>query len=92
MPWDFLGHVGLLSLWAVCGLLPWFVVLVARRGEGVFAALLPAIVGGMAGGLLTATLLKDWSGFAVSVIAALIVGGIATMVVVARPLARSEAR
>ncbi len=90
MPWSALGIFGLLSLWAACGLVPWCVALVARRGERVFTSLPLAIIGGMAGGLLTASMLKDWTGVAVSVAAALIVGGIAT--VAAGPLARSASR
>ena len=90
MPWNALGIVGLLSLWAACGLVPWSVALVARRGEGVFVSLPLAIVGGMAGGLLVAAFLKDGIGFAVSLAVALIVGGIATAA--AGPLIRSEAR
>ncbi len=78
MPWDFAGHVGVLSLWAACGLLPWFVALVARRGEGTFAALPFAIAGGIAGGLLTAAVLKDWTGLAVSIVAAVVAGALAT--------------
>ncbi len=90
MPWDFLGHVGLLSLWAACGLLPWFVALLVRRGEGVFAALPFAIIGGIAGGLLTAALLNDWTGFAVSIVAAVIAGALATTAVLIRGRLRAE--
>ncbi len=90
MPWSAFGIVGLLSLWAACGLLPWCVALIARRGEGVFASLPLAIIGGMAGGLLTASMLKDWTGLAISLGVALIVGGIAT--VAAGPLVRSDSR
>ena len=90
MPWNALGIVGVLSLWAACGLVPWCVALVAKRGEGVFASLPLAIIGGMAGGLLTASMLKDWNGFAVSLAVALIVGGAATVAV--GPLVRSASR
>ncbi len=67
MPWSALGIVGLLALWATCGLLPWCVALVAKKGEGVFASLPLAIIGGMAGGLLVAAIAKDGIGFAVSI-------------------------
>ncbi len=90
MPWNALGIVGLLSLWAACGLVPWCVALFAKKGEGVFASLPLAIMGGMAGGLLTASMLKDWNGFAVSLAVALIVGGAATVAV--GPLVRSAWR
>ncbi len=66
MPWNALGILGLLSLWAACGLLPWCLALVGKRGHGAFTSLPLAIVGGMAGGLLTAVLFKDWNGFAIS--------------------------
>ena len=77
MPWDFLGHVGLLSLWAACGLLPWCVALIAGRGRGAFSALPIAIVAGIAGGLLVATVAKDWTGLAISLAAATAVSAIA---------------
>ena len=88
MPWSALGIAGLLLLWAACGLLPWCVALVAKRGEGAFTSLPLAIIGGMAGGLLVAAIAKDVVGFAVSIPAALIVGGIATVAV--GPLVRSD--
>lgn len=71
MPWDLLGHVGLLSLWAACGLVPWSVMLIAGRGRGAFTALPVAIVAGIAGGLLVAFIVKDWNGFALSVLVAM---------------------
>ena len=90
MPWNALGIVGLLSLWAACGLLPWCVALVAKRGEGAFTSLPLAIVGGMAGGLLVAVFAKDGIGFAASLAVALVVGSIATVAV--GPLVRSDSR
>ena len=87
MPWSALGIVGLLSLWAACGLVPWCVALVAKKGEGAFTSLPLAISGGMVGGLLVAAIAKDGVGFAVSLAVALIVGGAATVAV--GPLVRS---
>ena len=66
MPWSALGIAGLLLLWAACGLLPWCVALVARKGEGAFTSLPLAIIGGMAGGLLVAVFAKGGIGFAAS--------------------------
>ena len=66
MPWSAFGIVGLLSLWAACGLLPWCLALVAKRGEGALRSLPLADVGGMAGGLLTAAIFKYWTCFAAS--------------------------
>ena len=77
MPWDVFGTVGLLSLWAACGLLPWCVALVAGRGRGTFSALPLAVVAGVAGGLLTAAFAKDEIGFAVSLPAAMAASAIA---------------
>jgi len=90
MPWDLLGHVGLLSLWAACGLVPWSVLLIAGRGRGAFTALPVAIVAGIAGGLLVAVIVKDWNGFAASLLAAMAASAIAISLV--GRLVRSEAR
>ena len=76
MPWSAFGIVGLLSLWAACGLLPWCVALVARRGEGAFMSLLLSIIGGMAGGLLVAVFAKDGIGFAASLPVATAAGAV----------------
>ena len=76
MPWSALGIAGLLLLWAACGLLPWCVALVARKGEGAFTSLPLAIIGGMAGGLLVAAIAKDVVGFAVSLPVATAAGAV----------------
>ncbi len=74
MPWNALAIVGLLSLWAACGLLPWCVALFARRGAGAFTSLPLAIVAGIAGGLLVAAIAKDGIAFAVSMPVAMVAG------------------
>jgi len=74
MSWDVLGHLGLLALWAACGLLPWCVLLVARRGRGALTALPFAIAGGVAGGLLVVAFAKDVAGLAISLVVAMTVG------------------
>lgn len=71
MPWNALGILGLLSLWAACGLLPWSVALVLGRGRGAFTALPIAIVAGIVGGLVVATVMKDWIGFGISLAGAM---------------------
>ncbi len=76
MLWNALGIVGLLSLWAACGLLPWCLALFAKRGEGAFTSLPLAVVGGMAGGLLVAVFAKDGIGFAASLPAATAAGAV----------------
>jgi len=77
MLWEFLGIVGVFSLWAACGLLPWSVALIAGRGRGAFSTLPFAIAAGIAGGLLTAVFAKDGIGFAVSLLAATAASAIA---------------
>ena len=66
MPWTALGLLGLLSLWAACGLLPWSVALVLGRGRGAFSALLVAIVAGIVGGLTVAVFADSWLAVLVS--------------------------
>ncbi len=66
MPWNALGVLGLLSLWAACGLLPWSVVLIAGRGRGAFSVLPVAIVAGIVGGLLVAVFADGWLAVLVS--------------------------
>ncbi len=70
MPWTALGVLGLLSLWAACGLLPWCVVLIAGRGRGAFSALPVAIVAGIAGGLVVAAIADSWLALLVSLASA----------------------
>ncbi len=77
MPWDLLGHVGLLSLWAACGLLPWSVMLIAGRGRGAFTALPVAMVAGILGGLLVAVFADGWLAFLVSLFTATALSAIA---------------
>ncbi len=66
MPWNALGILGLLSLWAACGLLPWCVALVLGRGRGAFSALPVAVVAGIGGGLLVAIFADSWLAVLVS--------------------------
>ena len=80
MPWDVFGTVGLLSLWAACGLLPWSAALILGRGRGALSALPLAVVAGIVGGLLTAAFAKDGAGFAVSLPAAMAASAVALVV------------
>ena len=66
MPWNALGILGLLSLWAACGLLPWSVALILGRGRGAFTVLPVAIVAGIVGGLLVALFGDSWLAVLVS--------------------------
>jgi hypothetical protein len=82
--WPALGMLGILSLWSAIALVPWFALLIARRGEGVFLALPVVVAAGIAGGALTPTLGgKGWLGFEISLLAALTASA-ATIVVLAR--------
>ena len=87
MPWNLLGHLGLLSLWAACGLLPWCLALFVARGRGTLTALPAAAVAGMAGGLLVPALGADGgTGFAASLAAAMASGALAVVLTVRRSL------
>lgn len=66
MPWNALGILGLLSLWAACGLLPWSAALVLGRGRGAFTVLPVAIVAGIVGGLMVAVFADSWLAVLVS--------------------------
>jgi len=50
--WPVLGLLGILALWGAVALVPWYVLLIARRGRGTFVALPLAVVAGIAGGAL----------------------------------------
>ncbi len=84
MPWDLIGHIGLLSLWAACGLLPWFAAFLVRRGRGAFRALPVAVVAGIAGGVLVPVFAKGGTGVVISLMTATVAGAMATMAVLIR--------
>ena len=79
VPWELLGLIGILSLWAACALVPWFALLVLRGGRGAFATLPFAVTAGVLGGLLVAVFAKGWTGFVVSLPAATLAGAVATV-------------
>ena len=87
--WEALGLLGVLALWAACGLLPNSVALIAARGRGALVALPLAALSGMAAGLLVAALAKDGTGFAVSLAVATLAGVVVAMVIVWRVRATS---
>ncbi len=66
MPWNALGILGLFSLWAACGLLPWCVALIAGRGRGALSALPVAMMSGIVGGLIVAAFADSWLAVLVS--------------------------
>jgi hypothetical protein len=76
--WPALGMLGMLSLWGAIAIVPWLALLIARRGEGAFAALPVAIAAGVAGGALTPALGgKDAFGFGISLLGALAASALA---------------
>ena len=56
MFWEFLGLLGILTLWGAFGLVPWCAALVVGRGRGALVALPLAFVAGAAGGALVPVL------------------------------------
>ncbi len=90
MPWNLLGHLGLLSLWAACGLLPWCAALLVSRGRGALASLPLAAFAGIAGGALVPAIGADGGiGFAVS-LATAVAGGAVAVTIAVRRASRSQ--
>jgi hypothetical protein len=90
--WPVLGLLGVLTLWGAIALVPWYALLIARRGRGVYLALPVAVAAGIAGGALTPALGgKDAFGFGISLLAALATAS-AVCVAVARRLATDSHR
>ncbi len=77
MPWTALGFLGLFSLWAACGLLPWSAALILGRGRGAFTVLPVAIVAGMLGGLMVAVFADSWQAVLVSLATATLAAAVA---------------
>jgi hypothetical protein len=70
--WPVLALLGILALWGVVALGPWYVLLIARRGRVRLWRMPIAVAAGIAGGALTPALGgKDAFGFAISLLAAL---------------------
>jgi hypothetical protein len=82
--WPVLGLLGILALWGSVALVPWYGLLIVRRGRVRLWWMPIAVAAGIAGGALTPALGgKDAFGFGVSLLAALAASA-ATMVVLAR--------
>ncbi len=87
--WPALGMLGILSLWGAIALAPWYALLIARRGEGVFLALPVAVAAGIAAGALTPALGgKGWFGFEISLLAALVASAMAAIAMGKREVRR----
>ncbi len=82
MDWSALALLGVLALWGALALVPWYVLLIARRGRGAFVALPIAVVAGIAGGALTPALGgKDAFGLGISLVAALVASAMAAIAI-----------
>jgi hypothetical protein len=85
MFWEFLGLLGILTLWGAFGLVPWCAALVVGRGRGALVALPLAFAAGVGGGALSPALGGNGAfGFAISLLMAMVGGGIASALVVRR--------
>lgn len=68
--WPALGTVGILTLWGAIAIVPWYALLIARRGDVRLRRMPVAVAAGIAGGALTALASKGWLGFEISLLAA----------------------
>jgi hypothetical protein len=83
--WEFLGLLGVLTLWGACGLVSWCAALIAARGRGALLAMPVAFAAGAGAGALTPALGgKDALGFGISLLAAMAAGAVVSVVVVRR--------
>ena len=81
MSFDTLALAILFFVWAVLGGFSWLAVALWRRGSAVLALLLPAVVGGIGGGVLPPALgLRDAPALLLSLLFA-VVGGLALTLV-----------
>ena len=70
--WPLLALLGILALWGAVALVPWYALLIARRGRGAFVVLPLAVAAGIAGGALVPAFGgKDAFGFGISLAVAL---------------------
>jgi len=84
--WEILGLLGLLTLWAALGCIPWFVALVMTQTQRAPWRALPIVmIVGVAGALLAPALgLKGWAGFWTSFASALLLSSAAMLLLTAR--------
>lgn len=77
MPWTTIALLGVLALWGLLGLMPWFFALIASRGRVALVGLPLTFAVAMGGGALVPALGgKDALGFAISLLVALLAGTI----------------
>ncbi len=70
--WPVLALLGILALWGAIALVPWYVLLIARRGRVHLWQMPIAVAAGIASGALTPALGgKGAFGFGISLLAAL---------------------
>jgi hypothetical protein len=79
--WEILGLLGILSLWAAIGCVPWFVALVATGAQGAPWRTLPIVLlVALAGAALVPGLgVKGWAGFWTSLASALLLSSAAVL-------------
>ena len=85
--WDPLALLGVLALWGVLGLVPWWLALVVSRGRSALISLPLAFVAGVAGGALVPALGgKDALGFGISLLTAFAAGAVASTLLMRRSM------
>ncbi len=90
--WEFLGLLGILTLWGAFSLVPWCAALVVGRGRGALVALPLAFAAGVAGGVLVPAL--GGSGglaFGISLLTATAAGAAVSAFAVRRAMHASKA-
>jgi prepilin signal peptidase PulO-like enzyme (type II secretory pathway) len=79
--WPQVGTLGILSLWGAIALVPWFALLIARRGDVRLRRMPVVVAAGIGAGALTPALAgKGWLGFEISLLAALVASAAACAV------------
>ena len=88
MFWEFLGLLGIFTLWGAFGLVPWCAPLVVGRGRGALVALPLAFAAGVAGGVLVPALGgSDGLAFGISLLTATAAGAAVSTFAVRRAVA-----
>jgi hypothetical protein len=94
MPWGTLALLGVLALWGLVALVPWYAAAIATRGRIGLATLPVVFAAGAAGGALVPALGgSDALGFAISLLAAFLAGTAVSALALRRAnAARKESR
>lgn len=85
--WEPLALLGVLALWGVLGLVPWWVALVVSRGRSALIGLPLAFAAGVVGGALVPALGgKDALGFGISLLTAFAAGAVVSTLLMRRSM------